>query len=125
MASKTHVHTKRLSDTHIRELSVAYDKGGINYWDYSQQPKGIYFRSWLYEQPEGSMWKTWTTGQTGDGYILAQPLDRYRPKALREVAERVRANADRIHALLDVADAHALAELKAILTGAAVSGVAA
>jgi hypothetical protein len=125
MASKTHVHTERLSDTYIRELSVAYDKGGINYWDYSQQPKGIYFRSSLYEQPEGSIWKTWTTGQKGDGYILVVPLDRYRPKALREVTERVLANADRIHALLDAADAHALTELKTILTGATASGAAA
>ena len=56
---------------------------------------------------------------------LVTPLDRHRPKALREVTKRVRANAERIHALLGAADACALAELKTILTGATASGAVA
>ena len=101
-----------------------YDKGGINYFDYSTKPKGIFFSSTVYEQEEGSIWKTLKVGlgqgKPGVGYICVVPLDRYRPKALKEVRARVEAHAERIHALCEVGDAAALAELKAILTGATV-----
>ena len=119
MASSTRVHTKRLSPTRVRELGVAYDKGGMNYWDYSQKPKGIYFSASLYQDVEGSDFRTWSTGQKGDGYLLVVPLDRYRPKPLREVRARVLAHAEAIHALLDTADADAMARLRAILAGTA------
>ena len=121
MASDRLVHTKRISTKEIRELSVYYDKGGINYFDYSTKPKGIFFSSTVYEQEEGSIWKTLKVGlgqgKPGVGYICVVPLDRYRPKALKEVRARVEAHAERIHALCGVGDAEALAELKAILTG--------
>ena len=121
MASNKIVHSKRLSDTHIRELGVYYDKGGMNYFDYSQKPKGIYFDSTVYEQEIGSVWKTMKVGLArtapGVGHILVVPLTTYRPKALREVRERVEAHAEAIHALCDVGDAAALERLRAILTG--------
>ena len=124
MASDRLVHTKRISPREIRELSVYYDKGGINYFDYSTKPKGIFFSSTVYEQEEGSIWKTLKVGlgqgKPGVGYICVVPLDRYRPKALKEVRARVEAHAERIHALCEIGDAAALAELKAILTGATV-----
>ena len=124
MASEKLVHTKRLSPTHIRELGVYYDKGGMNYWDYSTKPKGIFFDSTVYEQEEGSAWKTLKVDVAaktpGVGYILVVPLTNYRPKALREVRERVEAQAEAIHALCDVGDAAALERLKAILTGTVV-----
>jgi hypothetical protein len=41
MALARLVHTKRMSPTHIRELSVYYDKGGMNSFDYSQKPKDV------------------------------------------------------------------------------------
>ena len=53
----------------------------------------------------------------GVGYICVVPLDDLPPKALREVRERVEAHAEAIHALCDIGDAQALAQLKAILTG--------
>ncbi len=121
MADKTLVHTKRISPKEIRELDVHYDKGGMNYFDYSTKPKGIFFRSTIYKHEEGSIWKTLKIGlgksKPGVGYICVVPLERYRPKALKEVRARVEAHAKRIHALCDVGDAEALAELKAILTG--------
>ena len=121
MADKNLVHTKRISPKEIRELDVHYDKGGINYFDYSTKPKGIFFRSTVFEQEEGSIWKTLKVGlgrsKPGVGYLCIVPLDRYRPKALKEVRARVEAHAERIHALCDVGDAEALTELKAILTG--------
>ncbi len=124
MATERLVHTKRLSSTHIRELNVYYDKGGMNYFDYSQKPKGIFFSSTVFEQEEGSMWKTLKVGlgrtTPGAGYVCVVPLDRYRLKALREVRARVEAHAERIHALCDAGGTEALAELKAILTGATV-----
>ena len=121
MASDRLVHTKRISPKEIRELAVYYDKGGINYFDYSTKPKGIFFSSTVYEQEEGSIWKTLKVGlgqsKPGVGYICVVPLDRYRPKALKEVRSRVEAHAERIHALCGVGDTEALAKLKAILTG--------
>ena len=124
MAQERLVHTKRMSPTHIRELSVYYDKGGINYFDYSTKPKGIFFSSTVYEQEEGSIWKTLKIGlgakTPGVGYICVVPLTNYRPKALREVRERVEAQAQAIHALCDVGDTAAMDQLKAILTGAVV-----
>jgi len=69
MPMPTLVHTKHLTETNIRELSVYYDKGGVNYWNYDQKPKGIYFSTGLYEQVPGSGIKSWKTGQPGDGYV--------------------------------------------------------
>ncbi len=121
MATDRLVHKARISPTHIRELDVYYDKGGMNYFDYSQKPKGIFFSSTVYEQEEGSIWKTLKIGiglkTPGVGYILVVPLTNYRPKALREVRARVEAHAEAIHALCDVGDAEAMAQLKAILIG--------
>ena len=119
MAMSPRVHAKRLSPTHVRELGAAYDKGGISCWDHSPKPKGIYVSAALYEQPEGSAFKTWRTGQKGDGCILVAPLDRYCPKPLKEVRARVLAHAEAIHALLDAGDGEAMARLKAILAGTA------
>ena len=113
-ASRT-VHTKRLNETYKRELQVYYDKGGVNYWDYSQKPKGIYFASTVYEQAEGATSRTWTTGQKGDGYILVVPLERYSAKQLRLVRERVEEHADQIHTLFNTGN-H-LEQLKQILAG--------
>ena len=124
MADQNLIHTKRISSTQIRELSVYYDKGGTNYFDYSQKPKGIYFSSTVYEQEEGSSWRTLKIGlgarTPGVGYICVVPLTYYRPKALREVRERVATHAEAIHALCDAGDAAAMDRLKAILTGAVV-----
>ena len=124
MATKRLVHTKRLSTTHIRELDVYYDKGGMNYFDYSTKPKGIYFSSTVSEQKVGSAWKTTSYGVgrsiPGNGYLCVVPLERYRPKALREVRARVEAHAEAIHALCGKGDAEALEQLKGILTGAVV-----
>ena len=124
MAQQRLVHAKRISSTHVRELEVYYDKGGLNYFDYKTRPKGIFFSSSVFEQEEGSMWKTYKIGigrnTPGVGYICVVPLDTYRPKPLREVRERVEAHAEAIHALCGVGDAEAVEQLKAILTGAVV-----
>jgi hypothetical protein len=128
MATPRLVHTKRISPSHIRELDVYYDKGGINYWDYSEKPQGIFFTSTVFEQEEGSSWKTLKVGlgsrTPGVGYICVVPLTKYRPKALRDVRKRVVAHAEAIHALCDIGDAAALDQLKAILTGAVEPGPA-
>lgn len=115
MPQSTLVHTKRLTETRIRELSVYYDKGGMNYWTHSQKPKGIYFSTGLYEQVPGSGIKSWKTGQKGDGYILITPLERYSRKALRLVRERVEEHADQIHAMFD--HGGDVENLKALLRG--------
>ncbi|PZX14232.1 hypothetical protein LX81_03031 [Palleronia aestuarii] len=121
MAQPRLVHTKRISPKEIRELDVYYDKGGLNYFDYTTKPKGIFFSSTVYEQEEGSIWKTLKIGlgksKPGVGYICVVPLDAYRAKALRQVRERVEAHAEAIHALCDIGDAQALEQLKAILSG--------
>ena len=121
MATERLVHKKRIDDTHVRDLDVYYDKGGINYFDYSNKPKGIYFASTVWEHPEGAMFKTLRVGLgakvPGVGYILVVPLANYRPKALREVRGRVERHAEAIHALCSIGDAEAMAQLKAILTG--------
>ncbi|MDO5757325.1 MAG: hypothetical protein Q4P24_07390 [Rhodobacterales bacterium] len=121
MATERLVHRHRMSDTHIRELDVYYDKGGMNYWDYSTKPKGIYFSSTVYEQPVGSNMRSLTIGarsqQPGVGYILVVPLTTYRPKALREVRARVETHAEAIHTLCAVGDTASMAKLRAILTG--------
>ena len=125
MATERLVHRHRMSDTHIRDLDVYYDKGGMNYFDYSTKPKGIYFSSTVHEQPIGSAWKTLKIGtgsqQPGVGYILVVPLTRYRPKTLREVRERVKTHAAEIHALCAVGDTAAMEMLRAILTGSEVA----
>ena len=123
------VHTRRLSPTHIRELEVYYDAGGVNYWDYSRKPKGIYFASTIYQQPEGGAFKTLTIGPGSDrkgvGYICVVLLERYRPSALREVRVRVEAHAETIHALCEAGDPEALARLRVILSGETVLDLAA
>ena len=84
MAAERLVHKKRISSTHIRELDVYYDKGGMNYWDYSQKPKGIFFASTVFEQEEGSAWKTLKIGigskTPGVGYVLRGPARQLPPE---------------------------------------------
>jgi hypothetical protein len=114
------IHTRHLGETRYRDLNVYYDKGGMNYWDYSQKPKGIYFASELYQRSSTSagVIRTWSTGQKGDGYLLVTELETYSAKALRLVQERVRTHADLIHDILD-GRCGTLADLKALLAGTA------
>lgn len=116
------IHTRHLGETRYRDLNVYYDKGGMNYWDYSQKPKGIYFASELYQRSSTSAGaiRTWSTGQKGDGYLLVTELETYSAKALRLVQERVRTHADHIHDILD-GRCGTLADLKALLAGTASS----
>ncbi|MCZ8081460.1 MAG: hypothetical protein O9289_21115 [Rhodobacteraceae bacterium] len=116
------IHTRHLGETRYRDLKVHYDKGGMNYWDYSRRPKGIYFASELYQLSSTSAGaiRTWSTGQKGDGYLLVTELETYSAKALRLVQERVRTHADHIHDFLD-GRCGTLADLKALLAGTASS----
>ncbi len=116
MAQDRTVHKKNLKDNLWRDLDVYYDKGGINYWNYEQKPKGIYFASHLYQLNNTSAGniRTWSTGQKGDGYLLIVPLERYSAKQLRLVRERVEADPEKIHNLLDRGE---VAELKRLLAG--------
>jgi len=93
------VHTKHLGDNRYRDLQVYYEKGGMNYRDYSQKPKGIYFASHCYKKSDGFI--TWSTGQKGDGYIKVVELANYSAKQLRLVRERVEAAPEQIHDILD------------------------
>ena len=99
MAQDTTVHTKHLGDNRYRDLQAYYEKGSINYWDYSNKPKGIYFASHCYTKSGGM--RSWSTGQKGDGYLLVVPLDRYRPTALRKLQAAIKDHADHIHALIE------------------------
>ena len=116
MAQNRTVHTKHLGGSRHRDLQVYYDKGGINYWDYSHKPKGIYFASHCYTQSGGVM--SWSTGQKGDGYICVAQLSTYRPSVLRAVRARVVAQADDIHNILD-GNYGNIADLTAYLRGEA------
>lgn len=117
MAASRTIDTRHLGDNRYRDLQVYYDKGGISYWDYSQKPKGIYFASHLYSRSGSTV--SWSTQQKGDGYLLVVPLANYSAKALRLVQERVKANAARIHDILD-GTSGTFAELKALLEGQAI-----
>lgn len=114
MAAPRTIDTRHLGDNRYRDLQVYYDKGGMSYWDYSQKPKGIYFASHLYSRSGGIV--SWSTQQKGDGYLLVTPLANYSPKALRLVQQRVKANAARIHDILE-GTSGTFAELKAMLEG--------
>lgn len=116
MAQDRTVHTKHLGDNRYRDLEVYYDKGGMNYWNYAQKPKAIYFASHLYYKSGGI--RSWQTGQQGDGYIAVVPLDRYSSKQLRLVRERVEQAAEQIHAIMD-GHYGSFADLKAYLKGEA------
>lgn len=120
MAATRTIHTRHLGETRYRDLQVYYDKGGMNYWDYSQKPKGIYFASHCYQKTvsDGASFTTWSTGQRGDGYLLVTPLATYSAKALRLVQERVRHHADLVHDILD-GTCGSIEELRAILEGRA------
>ena len=116
MAEDRTVHTKHLGANRYRDLQVYYDKGGMNYWDYSNKPKGIYFATMLYTKSGGC--RTWSTGQKGDGYLLAVPLERYSAKQLRLVRERVEVAAEQIHDIME-GRYGSIAELKAYIKGEA------
>lgn len=114
MAQERTVHTKHLGETRYRDLQVYYEKGGINYWDYRQKLKGIYFASHCYSRSGGVT--TWQVGQKGDGYIPVVALERYSAKQLRLVRERVEAAAEQIHDVLD-GKAGSITSLSAYLRG--------
>ena len=118
------IHTRHLGETRYRDLQVYYDKGGMNYWDYSQKPKGIYFAAELYQRTSttsGAI-RTWSTGQKGDGYLLVTTLENYSAKALRLVQERVQSHAELLQDILD-GTRGSFADLRAILEGTA-TGIA-
>ena len=115
MTAKQLVHTKRLCAKMIRELTVYYDRGSMNYWDNSAKPKGIYMASGVYGHVEGTQLKTWTTEQKGDGYMLIVPLKNYSAKQLRLVTERTAEHAERIHTLLE--NGGNIDTIKALLRG--------
>ena len=110
MAQNKTVHTKHLGETKYRDLQAYYEKGSINYWNYSKKPKGIYFCSHSYTKSGGI--RSWSTSQKGDGYLLIVPLDRYRPTALRKLQGAIQDHADHIH---DLIEHGAVAELHAFL----------
>jgi hypothetical protein len=114
MAQDIIVHTKHLGDNRYRDLQVYYDKGGMNYWDYSQKPKGIYFASHVYSRQGGMM--SWSTGQKGDGYICVAELTNYRPSVLKAVRARIEAEADAIHDVFEGCGA-TVQQLKQYLVG--------
>ncbi len=125
--SDTVIQRRRLSPSHVRELSAYYEKGGTNYWTYAPKPKGIYFSASTFEQEEGSAVRTYTIqpgGETpGDGYMCVFEIDRYRPKLLRELSERIEAHAEAIHALCDGGTPSDMTRLRAILDGSFVPPV--
>lgn len=124
MAQSKTIHTKRLSVNRCRDLNVYYEKDGQNYWDYSKKPKGIYFASHSYTHVEGSSWHSWSTGQKGDGYILAVPLERYKPTALKMVCARVKTHADLIHQLIEAKETgHLIALVKGEMSQEALRGL--
>lgn len=111
------IHTRHLGENRYRDLEVYYSRGGMNYWDGRVKPCGIYFASHLYRK-EGGL-RSWATGQRGDGYLLVTPLERYSAKALRLLQDRVRAEAEMIHDILDGLRG-SLADLEPLLKGASV-----
>lgn len=129
MAQNKTIHTKHLGDNRYRDLSVYYEKGGMNYWDYSQKPKGIYFSSSVYTKSSsgaGFAMRTYSImpGQKGEGYILAEPLERYKPTALKAVRHRVETNADLIHTLLNAGEVSAVVSVvKGSLSEEAIRGL--
>ena len=122
MAQDRTIHTKHLGDKRYRDLNVYYEKGGTNFWDHSQKPKGIYFASSKYKKSGTTT--TWSTGQKGDGYMLITPLERYSRKQLSILQARVRDHADLIHDLLDANDVGNLTRLlKGEMSEAGVRGL--
>ncbi|WP_316014686.1 hypothetical protein [Roseobacter sp. HKCCA0434] len=118
--SNTVVHTQDLGDSQFRDVTVYYEKGGINYWDYSRKPMGIYVSVTRYRR-EGAI-RTWSTGQKGDGYLLIVPLDRYRRRAFTDTTEAVKANIEEFLGRWDAGDPDGVA---ALLTGQAEPAAAA
>ncbi len=116
MATDTTVHSKNLEGNRWRDLQVYYVKGSTNFWSCQPKPKGIYFANHLYRKnpTEAGMVRSWSSGQKGDGYLLIVPLERYSRKQLRLVRERVEADPEQIHALLDLGR---ISELKRLLAG--------
>ena len=116
MAQDRTVHTKRIDANHCRDLNVYYQKPSTNFWSNEVMPRGIYFSASKYEYVEGGAFKTWSTGQKGDGSFLVTQLERYKPTALKAVRQRVSDNAELLHALIEDEDYQSL---RAIVMGTA------
>jgi len=111
MAQDKTVHTKHLGETEYRDLDVYYEKGSMNYWDYSKKPKVIYFSTSKYRKSGGFKSYSLCPGKPGEGYLLVTPLERYSRKQLSILQGCVRDHADLIHHLLDAGDVTNLIEL--------------
>ena len=83
----------------FRKIGVYYDEGGVNYWNYQNKPRGFYFKSHVCEI-SGNM-ETWTTGQTGDGYILLEEAKRFNAKRLQALADNAHTFAEQINTMLE------------------------
>lgn len=114
MAQDRTIHTKQLGEKQYRDLDVYYEKGGTNYWNHNQKPKGIYFSTSKYERSDGFKTYSIRPNKHGEGYTLITPLERYSRKQLSLLQNRVRDNVNMIHAMLDAGD---VSNLILLLTG--------
>ena len=111
MAQDRTVHMKRIDANYCRDLNVYYQKPTTNFWTNEAMPRGIYFSASKFEHVEGSSFKTWTSGQKGDGSFLVTPLERYKPTALKAAQQRVKDNAELLHALIEDEDYQSLRDI--------------
>jgi hypothetical protein len=67
--------------------SIAFDKGGINYWDYKQKPKGYYLHLQVVEIKDGC--KCYSIGDGSGLCAFLESAERFNFKRLRELCDAV------------------------------------
>lgn len=93
------IRTPDRGEKMFRELTVNYKEGGVNYWNYSTINRGFYLTSSIVKI-EGQM-KTWTAGQTGDGYTLLEEAKRFNAKRLQALADNATKFSEQINTMLE------------------------
>lgn len=94
---KKYIPTKRiLGATHIK-IEVRYEKGGLNYFTYKEEPRGVYVSIspvTLEDRPGGYQMESYTAF-SGTKFCVKE-LKRKSDKAVQEVAAKLEPKAEQI-----------------------------
>lgn len=94
------IHRMKLEQEDMwRDLVLRFSPGGISMMDYKEKPRGYSLSIQIVKRKNG--WKEWAQGQQGDGTVFIEEASRFHQRKFTELAERIRQNAELIHAMMD------------------------
>lgn len=103
METKKYFATDKFGDRNFIKVELSYSKGGLNYWTYKHDERGLYIHVKPVERSADGLMEGFTiSGQASDGYrACLQQLGRKNDKALASLWEKIVSGAEEIARLFE------------------------